>query len=100
MAYTGTDVGRSGPGGRGGRPGTKDRKSQDEEGFDPDKQPEHFDRKRPDRPDVESFPEGERPEHPKGGSERREHSGSPTGESRTEFYMNDMVNSFSGVTAI
>ena len=88
MAYTGTDVMR-GPGGFGGRPGGMPGN------FDPENMPEGF----------EGFdgqmPEGmERPERPEG-MERPE--GTPGGktdaEPSTAFYMNDLVNFFSGVTA-
>ena len=77
MAYTGTEVMR-GPGGFGGRPGGMGGMPG---AFDPDNMPEGFAR-----------PEGM--EHPDGAP------GSSSGaEPSTGFYMNDLVNFFSGVTA-
>ena len=44
------------------------------------------------------MPEGmEPPEIPQGGFSGRGQNSSHPGETRTEFYMNDMVNGFSGV---
>ena len=114
MAYTGTDV-RRGPGGFVGRPGRLP------EDFDPEQVPEDVDPvqkgDRGFRPDggqmappenispeamvpPEAFdgkfpggmepPEGKLPEHAEGG-----HPAEPS----TAFYMHDMVNFFSGITA-
>ena len=103
MTYTGTDV-IKGPGGFGIPP--KD--------FAPDKlpeMPEDFDPSKLDgrgpRPDGQNtappegfddrFPQGmEPPQMPEGSFDSRDTI--PAGETRTEFYMNDMVNFFSGVT--
>ena len=92
--------------------------------FDPENMPEGFDPSQmggrgqrpegdgmtpPDGFDAENMPEGfepgqmpegmERPEMPEGGFSGRGQGGASTGEPITAFYMNDMVNSFSGVTA-
>ena len=125
MAYTGTDVMR-GPGGFGGRPGGMPGGFDPEnmpEGFEPGQMPEMpegFDPSqmggRGQRPEGEDreFPEGFDPESmtpPEGfegfdgqmpeGMERPD--GAPGGnagaEPSTAFYMNDLVNFFSGVTA-
>ena len=105
LSYSGTDVGGFGPGGFGGRPG----------GMEPGQLPEDFDpsrmgdrERRPDRGDAappEGFegamPEGMvPPEMPQGGFGGRRQSSSQPGETRTEFYMHDMVNSFSGVAPL
>jgi len=101
MTYTGTDVMR-GPGGFSGHPG------EPPEGFDPEKIPEDFDPaqigSRGPRPETENrtppegfdgrFPEGMEPSKmPFDGQ-----SHTPAGEPGTEFFMNDMVNFFSGLT--
>ena len=114
MSYTGTDVMR-GPGGFGAPPKDFDPNNLPE-GFDPGKMPEmpeDFDSAktggREPRPEDEHmippesfdgrFPEGmEPPQIPEGGFDNR--SNTPVGEFRTDFYMNDMVNFFSGVTAV
>ena len=118
MAYSGNDVGR-GPGGmRGGFGHGKMPKDFDPanlpEGetfpadFDPAKfgfkgqrpegmtPPEGFDG---EPPEGETFPGGELPEMPEGGFRETGNGSMQEGESSTEFYMNDMVNSFSGVNA-
>jgi hypothetical protein len=101
VSYTGTDVMR-GPGKFGSPP--KD--------FDPNNLPEGFDPTkmggRSPRPEDEHMippegfdgrlPEGmEPPQMPEGGFGN--HGNTPAGKSHTDFYMNDMVNFFSGVTA-
>ena len=115
MAYTGTDVMR-GPGGMGGHPG------QMPEGFEPGQMPEPpkgfdpvqmggkgprpdgmippdgFNGQRPELLEGEAFPEGEIPQMPQNGF--GSHSDAPAGEPRTDFYMNDMVNFFSGITDV
>lgn len=57
---------------------------------------------RPELPEGETFPEGKMPDMPEGGFGGRGQNGmqpgGTTGEAVTEFYMNDMVNSFSGIT--
>lgn len=140
MAYTGTDVGRGGPGGGfGGRGQGGTHPGEMPEGFEPGQMPElpegetfpaDFDptqmdggrgqrpegggmtppegfdgemptmpegMERPELPEGETFPEGDMPELPEGGD--RGQGNLQPGESSTDFYMNDMVNSFSGVTA-
>lgn len=119
MTYTGTDVGR-GP--EGMHPGPMPENLDPgnlPEGFDPAKMenhgrhsgdngvpPEGFDGEiptipaeleRPEPPEGETFPEGKPPQ---GGFGGHGQYSVPSGESSTEFYMNDMVNSFSGVTAV
>ena len=91
MAYTGTDVG-FGPGGFGGRPGGMGGMP---EGFDPENMPEGF---TPGQmPEGMTRPEG-MPEMPGGQMPSIPQRGQ-NGEPSTAFYMTDMVNSFSGVTA-
>ena len=122
MAYTGSDVGR-GPGGFGGRPGEipegmvfpEGQPPEIPEGMEPgqrrelpegesipeDFDPRHMDdrgqwpEQREDKQPPDGF-EGEIPQMPEGsfGGDR-----SGSGEASTEFYMNDKVNAFSGVTA-
>ena len=119
MAYTGNDVGRRGPGGM--HPGPMPEGFAPEnlpEGFDPAKMgnrgqrpegdklpPEGFEGEmptmpsgleRPELPEGETFPEGEPPQ---GGFGSHGQHNVPSGKPSTEFYMNDMVNSFSGVIA-
>ena len=119
MAYTGTDVMR-GPGGFGGRPGDFDPQNMPEnfdpgkmpEGFDSGKMPEGFDPSQMGNPGSRpeggnmippegfdgKFPEGaEPPQMPDGNFGNR--GDIPAGEPSTAFYMNDMVNFFSGVTS-
>ena len=84
MAYTGTDVMRHGPGGMGG---------QRPEGDRPGENPP------PDMPDGEmpSMPEGQRPpDMPQG----QMPPGMPGGGAETRFYMQDMVNFFSGLAGV
>ena len=126
MAYTGTDVG-FGPGGFGGRPGGMPEDFDPEnmpdfenmpEGFEPGQMPGGF--------DPENMPEdfdpsqmGGRGQRPEGGRENMTppedfdgelpedfdpsqffgSQNSEAGEARTDFYMNDKVNAFSGVSA-
>ena len=103
MAYTGNDVGRGGHGGK-GQPPEMPEGMEPPKDFDPSKMgdgrgqrpdnwedmmpPEGFDREIPARPEgeVTKMPEGRFP-NPE------------NGEKRTDFYMNDKVNAFSGVTA-
>ncbi len=114
MAYTGSDVGMGGPGG--GRPGGM---GEMPEGFAPGqmggwgKRSDREDMTPPDgfrgeMPEDMTFPEGERPELPEGETfpegEMPPHPGNgwfdaQSGEAGTEFFMNDMVNCFSGITA-
>jgi len=107
VAYTGTDV-MKGPGGFGGRPGGMPGN------IDPENMPEDFDPSRMggrgQRPDGEGMippegfepgqmPEGkEPPEMPKDGFDL--HGNTAPGTPRTDFYMNDMVNFFSGVAPV
>ena len=80
--------------------------------FDPENMPEGFDpsqmdgrgqrpegdRKLPSEGFEGKFPEGMAPpEMPEGGFDPRQQSSMPAGEPDTAFYMNDMVNFFSGV---
>ena len=90
MAYTGTDVGR---GGRGGKK-AGDMMPKD---FDPSKiegkgkRPDNWESRQPPEDfqgEIPTWPEGERPESSKNFG---------TGKSSAEFYMNDKVNAFSGV---
>ena len=103
MAYTGNDVGRGGHGGK-GQPPEMPEGMEPPKDFDPSKMggdrgqrpenwedmvpPEGFGREMPARP------EGEIPEMPEDRFPNPEN-----GEKRTDFYMNDKVNAFSGVTA-
>ena len=114
MAYTGSDV-THGPGGFGGRPGGMS------EGFEPGELPEDFDPsvmqgkgqrpdgmippegfngQRPEPPEGETFPKGEIPQRPQDGFGGRAQGNVNPGEASTGFYMNDMVNFFSGVTTV
>ena len=104
MSYNGNDVGRGGHGGMGQRPEMPEGMDLPE-GFDPGKMGERGqmpgnweDRTPPEGFDGEmpTWPEGEMPEPPEGGFRGRETFGD--GEKRTDFYMNDKVNAFSGVT--
>ena len=60
------------------------------EGFEPGQMPEGF-----ERPEMA---DGEMPQMP-GGFGGRDQGNASSGEPSTDFYMNDMVNSFSGVAA-
>ncbi len=108
MAYTGTDVGRGFPGGRGpgkrpegmefpeGAPPEMPEGMEPPEGFDPDKmdrgpRPEN----RKDRVPPEGF-EGQMPEDDFRDMGRENAN---QDEASTAFYMNDKVNAFSGITA-
>lgn len=108
MAYTGTDVGRGGPGGMGPRaempegmePGAK---PEPPENFDPiqmDPRGPHPEGDDGNRIPPEGFL-GEIPEdmEPPEGFHPEQFNRNP-GESRTDFYMNDKVNAFSGVAHI
>ncbi len=111
MTYTSTDVMR-GPGVFGGRPGEMpegfEPGEEHPEGFDPSAMqgkgqrpdgmipPEGFNGRHPEPPEGEIFPESEIPQLPQDGYGGRG-NGDP-GEPSAEFYMNDMVNFFSGVT--
>ena len=116
MQYTGTEM-RGGPG-RGNRGQRPDREMPADftlpegetmpEGFEPgqlgdrspesdseDRQPpEGFDGERPTLPEGETRPEGERPSRG-GRGDRQEASEEPS----TDFYLEDKVNAFSGITA-
>ena len=81
--------------GRGQRPDSNRENMTPPEGFDPESMPEGFaPGQRPEgmtRPEsMPEMQEGQMPSMPQRGQ---------NGESSTAFYMNDMVNSFSGVTA-
>lgn len=106
MAYTGNDVGRGGHGGKGPRPEMPEGMEPPKD-FDPSKMgggrgqrpenredmvpPEGFDG------EMSTWPEREEPQVPEGSFGSR---GTPAnGEKRTDFYMNNKVNAFSGVTA-
>ena len=101
MQYTGTDVGRGGMGGR--RPGEEKPEGIDGErphtgDFTPPDGDTGRDGQHPEKPDGErpTLPEGETMldrQPPEGGQ-------NATGEASTGFYMNDMVNAFSGITAV
>jgi len=104
MAYTGNDVGRGGHSGMGKPPEMSEgmefpqgERPEPPEDFDPGKmgqrgqKPGNWE----DRQPPEDF-DGEMPEPPEGGFGGREMPNS--GENRTDFYMNDKVNAFSGVT--
>lgn len=110
MSYTGTDVMR-GPGGFGGHPGSPPEGMNPEnmpKGFDPEKMPESFDPSqtgnRGPRPDEENRtpPEGFDDRFPEGMDPAKipfyNHPNMSSGEHYTGFFMNDMVNFFSGIT--
>ncbi len=97
MAFTGTDV-RRGPGGPGpDRP----------DGFGPENRPDDFDpsgengRPGPRQDDFPGgppdFPDSVRPVPPADDLEDSRPDRMPEGEPSTSFYMNDMVNFFSGI---
>ena len=116
--YTGTDVGFGfGRPGMGGMPGgmtppesfggqmPEDFKGQMPEGGfgGRGERPEGFENKRPEdfTGEMPSMPEGMQPgQRPEGNFGGRDFGNESTGEPSTEFYMNDKVNAFSGVTAI
>ena len=93
QGYTGTDVMR-GPGGFGGRPGGK------KPPFPEGERPE------PPRGEMPPFPQGEEPTFDVdkmptfGGPLPSEQQNGAQRPVSTEFYMQDMVNFFSGVTAV
>jgi len=87
MAYTGTDVGH-GPGGMGQRPGIP-------EGIAPGEPPEGFDPAQMEGPAPRPEGNGEDRIPPKDFAPGS-FSGEP-GRARTDFYMKDKVNAFSGV---
>jgi len=91
--YTGTDVGMMGGPRPGGMAPPDGFVGQPPEGMEPGKRPEGM-----ERPEL---PEGEVPRMDKNGFGGRG-PGNPdiSGEARTDFYMNDKVNAFSGVTGI
>lgn len=101
MQYTGTDVGQGGMGGRrpgeekpegigGERPHTGDFTPPDGDTGRDGQHPEKPDGERPTLPEGETMLDRQPPE---GGQ-------NATGEASTGFYMNDMVNAFSGITAV
>lgn len=111
MMYTGTDVmmrpGSMGGGFDGRKPDgerpempegwTADEKNERPEGFGDQKPPEDFEGQ------MSAWPKGERPEGDRG--ERGERPGGfggsqPAGEGNFQFYMQNMVNFFSGLTAV
>ena len=91
--YTGTDVGMMGGPRPGGMAPPDGFGGQPPEDMEPGKRPEGM-----ERPEL---PEGEVPRMDKNGFGGRG-PGNPdiSGEARTDFYMNDKVNAFSGVTGI
>ena len=117
MSYTGTDVMR-GPGGMGGHPGQMPegfepgQMPEPPEGFDPAQMgkkgprpdgmipPDGFNGQHPELPEGETFPEGELPQMPQNGFGKHGQGDLQPGEARTDFYMNDMVNFFSGLTSV
>ena len=113
MQYTGTDVGRGGMGGHrpdGEKPeGFDGKRHQDGDFTPPDgdsgRPPEKPDGEAPSVPEAGTPPDGERPALPEGetmpGRQMPESGGQSTApEASTDFYMNDKVNAFSGVTAV
>lgn len=113
MQYTGTDVGMGGMGGprpEGGMPEDSDGQRPQPGDFTPPdgdtggQPPEKPDGDAPDAPGDGTPPDGERPTLPEGETmpDRQPPEGgqNAAGEASTGFYMNDMVNSFSGITAV
>ncbi len=112
MAYTGTDV-RMHPGGMGGFGGQRpqgDFRGEKPEDFGGE-MPQDFTRPNGERPEMpdgappEMFngtppeiPEGMEP--PQGGFAPMDGTAVPKGEAHTLFFMQDMVNFFSGITAV
>ena len=103
--YTGTDVGMGRPGGMGGRPDGMDGKP---DGQQPPEKPEgefEFDGQEPPKGEGEmrpdgtapdrNPPEGDKPMRPDGSDSAADFSGGVTS---TQFFMQDKVNCFSGVT--
>ena len=101
MQYTGTDVGMGGMGGprpEGGMPEDSDGQRPQPGDFTPPDGDTGRDGQHPEKPDGErlTLPEGETMldrQPPEGGQ-------NAAGEASTGFYMNDMVNAFSGITAV
>lgn len=93
MQYTGSDVGFGAPG-RGGRPDRKPGEMPVGMPFPEGEMPEGFDPTQMGPP-PESVPEGKSDGRGPHGARPREDSAA--GEARTEFYMTDMVNAFSGL---
>ena len=113
MQYTGTDVGVGGMGGprpEGGMPEDSDgRRPQPGDFTPPDgdtggQPPEKPDGDASGAPGDGTPPDGERPTLPEGETmpDRQPPEGgqNAAGEASTGFYMNDMVNAFSGITAV
>lgn len=113
MQYTGTDVGMGGMGGprpEGGMPEDSDgQRPQPGDLTPPDgdtggQPPEKPDGDASGAPGDGTPPDGERPPLPEGETmpDRQPPEGgqNAAGEASTGFYMNDMVNAFSGITAV
>ena len=113
MQYTGTDVGMGGMGGprpEGGMPEDSDGQRPQPGDFTPPdgdtggQPPEKPDGDAPGAPGDGTPPDGERPPLPEGETmpDRQPPEGgqNAAGEASTGFYMNDMVNAFSGITAV
>ena len=113
MQYTGTDVGMGGMGGprpEGGMPEDSDGQRPQPGDFTPPdgdtggQPPEKPDGDAPGAPGDGTPPDGERPALPEGETmpDRQPPEGgqNAAGEASTGFYMNDMVNAFSGITAV
>ena len=113
MQYTGTDVGMGGMGGprpEGGMPEDSDGQRPQPGDFAPPdgdtggQPPEKPDGDAPGAPGDGTPPDGERPTLPEGETmpDRQPPEGgqNAAGEASTGFYMNDMVNAFSGITAV
>ncbi len=108
MAYTGTDVGRGGRGGK--KPGKRPEGMEFPEGTPPEmpegmEPPEGFDPDKMDRgPRPENRkdrvpPEGFEGQMPEGDFRDMGRENANQDEASTAFYMNDKVNAFSGITA-
>lgn len=113
MQYTGTDVGMGGMGGprpEGGMPEDSDGQRPQPGDFTPPdgdtggQPPEKPDGDASGAPGDGTPPDGERPTLPEGETmpDRQPPEGgqNAAGEASTGFYMNDMVNAFSGITAV
>jgi len=81
-----------------GSPGQRPEGMTPPEGFDGEMPAIPEGMERPGLSEGETFPQGELPEMPQGGFGSRGNSSS--GKSSTDFYMNDMVNFFSGVSSV
>ncbi len=118
MQYTGTDVGRFG-GSPGGQPGERpegfdgqppqlpEGETMPEGGFLGGEPPEGFDGEMPQDGKRPEKLEGQPPERPEGEDLPEMPQGFPggeqnadAGEPRTDFYMQDKVNAFSGISAV